>query len=390
MPAVELVPVVGGLSQPVLVTHDGTGSGVLYIVEQGGLIGAGARRDGRNEFADLRGKIATGGERGLLGLAFSPQQDAAHRFYVVYTRASDGAIVIAEYSAAGGEFSERVLLTTPHPNNNHNGGMMAFGADGMLYVALGDSGSANDPPDNAQNRDSLLGKVLRIDPTGTNAGAYGIPPDNPFVGVAGTRPEIWALGFRNPWRFSFDRGSGQLWLGDVGQANREEVDVVVRGGNFGWRVFKGTFFTGLGPAPCDGSQFVAPLAEYVTHSGPSRCAVTGGYVYRGAAATLPTGSYLYGDYCSGELFLYEPGAPQQVLADTPLNISSFGERGDGELLVVDLNGSVYRVARRTTQPDPCARPRGPLSGPTYDLGAALGATGAGLRQFARDLCRQGL
>ncbi|MGH9186991.1 MAG: PQQ-dependent sugar dehydrogenase, partial [Acidimicrobiales bacterium] len=345
VPSVQLVQVVSGLTQPVFATHDGSGSDTLYVVEQPGVVKqlvAGTTT--ATTFLDLSERVLAGGERGLLGLAFAPSQAPGPRLYVHYTRKPDGAVVISEFAAPapGGAFTERVLMTIPHPLPNHNGGMLAFGPDGYLYISLGDGGGAFDPFNRAQNLGDLLGKLLRIDPRPSGGGAYTIPPDNPFVGVGGARPEIWALGFRNPWRFSFDRASGAMWVGDVGQGSREELDIVAAGGNYGWRVYEGTQCTLLDPLACDPEAFAAPVLEYATHEG-GRCAITGGYGYRGTAGLAPHGSYVYGDFCSGELFLLPPGGAPQMLLDTGLNISSFGEDAAGELLVVDIGGAVYRL-----------------------------------------------
>ena len=240
--------------------------------------------------------------------------------------------------------TERVLLTITHPLSNHNGGMIAFGFDGYLYIGVGDGGGANDPNDNAQNVNVLLGKILRID---VNAGLpYSSPSTNPFFGATAGRDEIFAFGFRNPWRFSFDRVTGQQWVADVGQGTREEVDTPIRnGGNYGWRVFEGNFCTGLGPAPCIASNYEPPVFDYDTHAA-GRCSVTGGYVYKGSLGTLPTGTYVYGDYCSGEILAWD-GTTHSLLADTTTNISSFGEDEQGELYVVALGGTVSKIVSTT-------------------------------------------
>jgi glucose/arabinose dehydrogenase len=347
--AVRLDPVLTGLQAPLYVTHSRDGSGRLFIVEQGGRIkllklGAGTP----TVFLDISSRVIAGGERGLLGLAFHPQFATNRRFFVNYTRTPDGATVIAEYqgptvgSDVADPASERIVLVVAQPFDNHNGGMIEFGPDGFLYIAFGDGGSGNDPQNHAQNPNDLLGKILRIDVNG--AQPYAIPPDNPFAGGGG-RPEIYALGFRNPFRFSFDRLTGSLLAGDVGQSAREEIDVVTRGGNYGWRVFEGSLCTGLGPAPCDPTRFVPPIAEYDHQVG--RCAVIGGYVYRGQAGSLPLGSYVFGDLCTGEIFL---NSPSRVLVDTTFMLSSFGEDEAGEVYVVDLAGAVYRFAADTPPP----------------------------------------
>jgi Glucose / Sorbosone dehydrogenase/Putative binding domain, N-terminal len=346
---IVLEPVLTGLASPVFVTHASDGSGRLFIIEQAGIIKVlqpGATT--ASNFLDIRSRVQFGGEQGLLGLAFHPGFETSRRFFVDYTRRPDGVTVIAEYhlSAADpnvADPAEIVLLTVAQPYVNHNGGMIEFGTDGDLYIGMGDGGSANDPGDRAQNVNELLGKILRIDvdhPASTTQ-LYSSPADNPFAGPTLGRDEIYADGFRNPWRFSFDRQSGDLVVGDVGQGAREEIDIVVKGGNYGWRTFEGTLCTGLDPPPCDPSGFVPPIAEY-SHIG-GRCSVTGGYVYRGSRGSLPAGAYLFGDYCSGEIFLLE-GNQFSVIAGTGSNISSFGQDQDGELYVVEYGGTLARIA----------------------------------------------
>ena len=348
--AIELVPITAApLASPVFAGHAGGGSGRLFIVEQGGVIRVlGPGSNTPSAFLDIHTRLATGGERGLLGLAFHPQYAANGRFFVYYTRAGDGALVIAEYHVSAdpnvADPTEKTLLTIPHPvNTNHNGGMLAFGPDGYLYAGTGDGGGGNDPPNNAQNVEQLLGKILRLDVDHADpvAGtAYSSPPDNPYVGRGG-RDEIFSIGWRNPWRFSFDRLTGQQWVADVGQDALEEVDTpVVKGGNYGWRVYEASACTGLDPALCVPANYIFPLFEY-SHAG-GRCAVTGGYVYRGVKGVLPTGTYVYGDYCTGEILAWN-GTAQSVLLDTAENIAAFGEDQDGELYVVGLGGTVSRI-----------------------------------------------
>jgi glucose/sorbosone dehydrogenase len=346
----QLVPVATGLVNPVFVTGAGDGTHRLFIVEQAGTIrvmpiGGSAT----SLFLDIRSRVRSGGEQGLLGLAFHPAYSSNHRFFVSYTRAADGAIVIAEYAASVAnrdlaETAERVLLTIPHPSfSNHNGGMIAFGSDGYLYVGIGDGGSANDPPNNAQNKNALLGKLLRIDVNGQSGPLpYAIPLSNPFFGSIDGRDEIFAYGFRNPWRFAFDRLTNQLWLADVGQGDREEVNTPIQsGGNYGWRVYEGTACTNTDRILCSPASYLFPLFEYTHTAG--RCSITGGYVYRGSRNSLPAGRYVYGDYCTGEIFTWD-GTEQRLVLDTSLSISSFGEDDDGEIYVVGLNGVVSRIA----------------------------------------------
>jgi glucose/arabinose dehydrogenase len=362
-PRIELQPMLSGLEEPVHVTHARDGSGRLFVVEQPGRIKVVGRGSATPRvFLDIRSRVLAGGEQGLLGLAFHPGYAANGRFYVNYTRRPDGATVIAEYHVSANDpdaaaADERIVLVIPQPFANHNGGMIAFGPDGLLYIGMGDGGSGFDPDRRAQNVTDLLGKILRIDvdpPAGFQA-PYASPPDNPFAGPPAGRDEIYAVGFRNPWRFSFDRATGALYAGDVGQNTREEIDVVVRGGNYGWPIVEGTLCLGLGGS-CATQGLVAPVAEY-THTG-GRCAVTGGYVYRGDAGTLPAGAYTFADYCSGEIFLLDQGV-SSLLLDTGLTISSFGEDEAGELYVTSLGGSLHRLvspdaptlALRVNQPE---------------------------------------
>ena len=326
-PRLTLTPFLSGLTQPVLLTNAKDGTNRRFIIEQVGRIRVlqpGATVS--TLFLDISSRVLYGGERGLLGLAFHPKFSSNRRFYVNYTRQRDGATVVAEYRDGA---EQRILFTVPQPYENHNGGMIEFGPDGFLYVGMGDGGAGNDPQNRAQNPNELLGKMLRIN-----------------VDVPNSAPEIFASGFRNPWRFSFDRLTGQLYAGDVGQSAREEVDIVTQGGNYGWRVWEGTFCTGLGPASCSAAGFIPPIAEYVNTGPDGRCAIIGGYVYRGAQGSLPYGAYIYGDLCSGEIFMLKDGV-QTLLLETTLQISSFGEDESGELYVLNLNGSIFRL----TNPD---------------------------------------
>jgi glucose/arabinose dehydrogenase len=347
---IQLIPVATGLASPVFVTGARDGTNRLFIVEQAGTIRVMPAGGGAPAlFLDIRSRVRAGGEQGLLGLAFHPSYSINRRFFVYYTRTADGAIVISEYSASSGnpnaaDTTERVLLTIPHPSfSNHNGGMLAFGPDGYLYIGVGDGGSGNDPPNNAQNRNVLLGKLLRIDVDRQAGGLpYAIPSSNPFAGFIDGRDEIFAYGFRNPWRFAFDRQTAQLWVADVGQGSREEVNTPIQhGGNYGWRVFEGSACTNNDPGLCVSSNYAFPVFEY-GHTG-GRCSITGGYVYRGSRNSFPSGLYVYGDFCSGEIFTWN-GTSQQTVLDTSLSISSFGEDDAGEIYVVALNGAVNRLA----------------------------------------------
>ena len=357
---IQLTPVLAGLSSPVFVTSAHDGSGRLFIVEQAGRIKVleqGAQSTA--VFMNIVSRVLSGGERGLLGLAFHPQYRTNGRFFVDYTRTPDGATVIAEYHVAANDAgvadtAERVLLTIPQPFANHNGGMVAFGPDGYLYIGMGDGGSANDPGRRAQNTDELLGKILRIDVDSSSGTLpYSSPSTNPFFGGIPGRDEIYAYGLRNPWRFSFDSVTGDLYVGDVGQNAREEIDIVTAGGNYGWRVFEGTRCTNNDTSLCfNPAPYTRPIAEYDNRaSSGGRCSVTGGYVYRGLKSSLPAGSYVFGDYCTGEILLLNRGV-QTLLLDTTLNISSFGEDEAGEIYVVGLGGTIQRIVNPTAPPPP--------------------------------------
>jgi glucose/arabinose dehydrogenase len=336
---IRLEPVVSGLSNPLYVTH--ARDDRLFVVEQAGrirLIVGGQLVE--TPFLDIQQRVRSGGEQGLLGLAFHPDYSRNGRFFVNYTRQSDDATVVAEYkvspNANVAQNAERVLLVVAQPFTNNNGGMIEFGPDRFLYIGLGDGGSAGDPRNRAQNKGELLGKILRIDVDG--AAPYAIPPDNPFAGGGG-RPEIFALGFRNPWRFSFDRQRGDLWLGDVGQNSWEEISIIRRGENHGWRVMEGTHC--FHPRKdCTTSELKLPVVQYRNTVG--RCAVTGGYVYRGSRIPSLANTYVYGDYCTGEIFAFARSTVR-VLLTTKLWIASFGEDQSGELYVVNLKGSIHRL-----------------------------------------------
>ena len=351
---IRLQPYVSGLSSPLFLTNAKDGTKRNFILQQGGIIkvvqpGSTTPTD----FMNISSKLISGGERGLLGLAFHPQFATNGYFFVNYTRTGDGATVIARYkttdatNALGDPNSERILLTITQPFANHNGGMIEFRNDNganNLYIGMGDGGSGNDPGNRAQNINELLGKFLRITPdvSGVNTNpAYTVPADNPYVGVNGA-DEIYAIGVRNPFRWSFDRTTKQLWAGDVGQDAIEEVDVINKGGNYGWRVYEGNSCTNNDPGLCTTTNFIAPILQY-SHSG-GRCSITGGYVYRGTNHNLPNGSYIYGDYCTGEILLWYNNQ-QYLLLDSPRSISSFGEDEDGELYVVGLGGTVEKITR---------------------------------------------
>jgi glucose/arabinose dehydrogenase len=344
--------ILSNLAAPILVTNAKDGSRRLFVVLKGGTIRVMNQGDTTTSlFMDITTKITSAGsEQGLLGLAFHPQFATNGYFFVNYTRTGDAATVVARYKAInnntqGDPTSEVILLTIAQPFSNHNGGNLAFGPDGNLYIGMGDGGSANDPNANAQNINALLGKMLRITPsvaTVPPVPAYTNPSDNPFVGVAGA-DEIYATGIRNPWRFSFDRGgTNQLWVADVGQNAIEEVDIVTRGGNYGWRVYEGNSCTNIDPTLCTPANYAAPLFQY-GHTG-GRCSITGGFVYRGTQGNLPQGSYIYADYCTGEIFLNNNNT-QSLILDLPTLVSSFGEDEDGEVYLCNYSSTVGSVAK---------------------------------------------
>lgn len=341
---VKLKPVLHGLIQPVHLTGQGKR---LYITEQAGrIVIAEQGKLSAKPFLDIRDRVASGGEMGLLSMAFHPRYPQTPKLYVDYTSQAGGLHTrISEFrtdpkTGLGLPGSERILLKIKQPYANHNGGQIAFGRDGMLYIGMGDGGSGGDPQGHGQNRGSLLGKMLRID---VNGNPYQVPADNPFVGQAGYRPEIWATGLRNPWRFSFDRATGLLYAADVGQNAWEEIDIVRKGGNYGWNTMEGRHC--YAPANgCKQTGLQLPIAEYGRQAGQS---VSGGYVYRGKRFTQLQGLYLYGDFVSGQLFglRYDGNKVtwQQTLQKTGLNISAFGEDAAGELYLLDYSGRIFQI-----------------------------------------------
>ncbi len=323
----------------------------LYVVEQGGRIWrVDTAGRGRHLFADVRDRIDDGPqEAGLLGLAFHPGYAHNRRVFLSYTAPGDPLVsILAEYrTRAGGRLeadSERVLLRVAQPYGNHNGGHIAFGPDGFLYLGLGDGGAAGDPHGHGQNPRTLLGSLLRLDVDSSRP--YAIPPDNPFASGGG-RPEIWAFGLRNPWRFAFDPDGGALWLADVGQDAWEEIDLIVRGGNYGWNIREGAHC--FRTRRCRREGLVDPVAEYGHQYG---CSVTGGEVYRGRALPALHGWYLYADYCSGRLWGFDtarrPVQPVLLLEHPGLRPAAFGRGPGGELYVADHGGGrIFRLAPGT-------------------------------------------
>jgi len=357
-----------GLAAPLFAAAP-SGDPRLFIVERAGRIRILAA-DGSlspTSFLDISSRVSTSGERGLLGLGFPADYAASGLFYVYYTDSPGGRLVLSRFSVSAdpgvADPAETVLLVIDHPASNHNGGTVAFGPDGFLYVAPGDGGGGNDPDENAQNPGSLLGKMLRLDvgvPPAPDSlpvpgEAYRIPADNPFVGDDGVRDEIWALGLRNPYRFSFDRETGDLWIADVGQGQREEIDFEPLddpgGRNYGWDVMEGTRCNTTDPAPappCNDPSLTLPVHEYAHAEG--RCSVTGGYVARSALGAL-RGLYLFGDYCTGQIWSLDPAtfAVQERTAGLggaagpDFQLVGFGEGGAGELYVAHQGGDLWRL-----------------------------------------------
>jgi glucose/arabinose dehydrogenase len=351
----RLTRVARGLSSPLQITHAADGSKRLFVAEQDGLvriIRKGALRS--TPFLDITSLTEASGEQGLLGLAFHPNYSTTGRLFVNYTDLN-GDTVVAEYRRAkqnpgrADPKSARVLLTIDQPFPNHNGGDIKFGPDGYLYIATGDGGSAGDPMDNGQSLSTLLGKLLRIDVDSPSGGrAYGIPADNPFVDREGARPEIYDYGLRNPWRFSFDRATGDLWIADVGQDRYEEINVArspnTAGLNFGWNIMEAHACY----EPSDGCRrkgLEMPVAAYPHSKG---CSVSGGFVYRGTSQPALSGGYFYGDYCSGIMWALNAKRPNKdgpaVVLRSGHNISTFGENEAGELFMADLSsGEIFKL-----------------------------------------------
>ena len=350
-PPIALEEVASGLADPISIAF--TPDGWMLVNERGGRVIAVDPGTGATEVAlDISDRVLGEGERGLLGLALHPDWPNEARAYVHYSaREGDGDTVLSEFRVTDEPLpprldptTERVLLTHDQPYPNHNGGQLAFGPDGYLYMGLGDGGSGGDPHGNGQNRDTLLGKILRIDVESDDG--YAIPPDNPFADDGGA-PEVFLVGLRNPWRFSFDRESGLLWIGDVGQNLAEEIDRVDpaadAGANLGWNVMEASHC--FAEPNCAPDGLVLPVVEYGHDLG---CSVTGGYVYRGEAIGALRGWYLFSDYCSGIMFGVPAAAEGVVgprtLLDTDLAVSAFGEGPDGELYVAAISGgSIYRI-----------------------------------------------
>jgi len=328
---------------------------LIFITEQRGVIYAFSANNSQQAdiFLDITDRVNRGGdEEGLLGLAFDPDYQGNGYFYVYYSAADPRRSVLSRFSLdeentnIADPQSEVVIMEVAQPYSNHNGGQLAFGPDGYIYIGLGDGGSGGDPLGNGQNLSTLLGSILRIDVSGLSApGDYEIPADNPFVGIEGARPEIWAYGLRNPWRFSFDSETGLLWAGDVGQNLWEEIDIISKGANYGWNIMEG-FHCYSPSTDCNQSGLTLPVVEYGRSQG---CSVTGGYVYRGAQIASLQGHYIYGDYCSGNIWAlaYDGSAvtENKLLVDSSLSITSFGVDVTGNLYILDRQGGIYTLVQ---------------------------------------------
>lgn len=339
-------------NQPLDLQSPDDGTDRIFVVEKRGRIVVFENDSTTTSVTDFLNisTISSASEQGLLGLAFHPNYGSNGYFYVFYTPSANLAVVsrftVSDDVNVADAGSEVVILEIPQPETNHNGGQLSFGPDGYLYIAVGDGGGAGDPDNNAQNRTNLLGNILRIDVDNEDNGLnYAIPATNPFVNEASVRPEIYAYGLRNPWRMSFDVQAGSLWAADVGQGAREEINTIVSGGNYGWRIFEGnSCFSG----DCETTGLEAPIFEYGHDNGDR--SVTGGFVYRGTELPSLVGKYVYGDFVSGRIWALDATNDTNALLLEPrLSIASFGTDNENELYVCDFGGTIYKFALRNSE-----------------------------------------
>lgn len=369
IPKIKLQVIAKDIDKPTAITHAGDKSDRIFILEQEGKVRVMKNKTLQSQpFLDISDRVNSGGEKGLLGIAFHPKFRSNRRFYLNYTTKNPTLnTIIAEYqvdeNGVAHVGSERILLTVAQPWSNHNGGQLAFGPDGYLYIAMGDGGSGDDPTNNGQNVSTLLGNILRIDVNTRNSGnAYGIPGNNPLVNKTSARPEIWAWGQRNPWRFSFDRLTGELYAADVGQDDVEEINIIEKGKNYGWRIMEGPICTpGVNPE-CKKTGLTLPIYSYRHDKGAS---ITGGYVYRGNNFPELCGVYLYGDFVSqaiwglrvknGEVINHKTLFTNKAFyrlaidyfRDDSLLISTFGEDEAGEVYVAAYqSGRIYKIVKK--------------------------------------------
>jgi glucose/arabinose dehydrogenase len=367
-PEIALETLATGLAQPTAIAH-AADTRLFLTLQRGQIVVFENGRVLSTPFLDIRSLVSCCGERGLLGLAFHPRHSDNGFFFVDYTNGA-GDTVIARYHVPAGNpdaadpASGVTLLTIPQPFANHNGGQLAFGPDGDLYVGMGDGGSANDPMCNGQRDDTLLGKILRLDVDANSSSPpfYGIPPDNPFAAPGGPRAEIWAKGLRNPWRFSFDRETGDLWIGDVGQDSRDEIDFqpagTPGGRNYGWKVMEGTACGAGGTSgcpsgvpACNAAGLTPPILEYSHSAGD--CSVTGGFMYRGTSYPHLIGTYFYGDYCTGRIrgaTLSSGTWTARVFSARASGVTTFGEDASGELYLATESGLFARITDANPSP----------------------------------------
>lgn len=346
---IQLSLLADNLTLPTDMSHAGDGSGRLFILEKSGTVKM-WNGSSLSTFLDISSQVySQDRETSLLGIAFHPDFESNGYFFLNYTTMIGNQLStrisrlqLSEGNSIVDPSTESVLLEFAQPYSNHNGGALVFGDDGYLYIATGDGGSSGDPQGNAQNLETYLGKILRIDVNGGNP--YSIPPDNPFSNIEGALEEIYAYGLRNPWKITKDRETGEIWVADVGQFAREEINILEAGANYGWKIMEGT--TCYNTTSCDMTGLTLPVYDYARSGG--NCSVTGGYVYRGSNNTFAPGHYIFSDYCSGRIWSLDyngNNATTELLLSSGMSISSFGEDESGELYIADYgNGNLYRIA----------------------------------------------